>query len=367
MFVTSTNTVGVSQRVVATLVACAVTLVTVGVFNTAQAANLSNVSNTLSTSEPNVTAAHTIAFTIPAGSALTGADDITITWDSQDDGAGGQDFSGINTVLVGDLTVTVAGGGDTATGFSATANSITFQGIDATAGQEVVVVVADGKITNPTTLGSYEIEIDTTTAGDLGRTRVAIVDTVLVTAIVETTFDFTISGLATSSAVNGETTTGSTTATQIPFGTLAADTAEVLGQRLNVTTNAANGFVVTVEQSQDLQSAGGGVIDSFTDGSYVDTPAVWAVPGDNISDETTWGHWGLTSDDADLNGDEFGSQLFVAASTTPREIFSHDGPSDGVTANVGSTTVAYKIEITPLQEAGDDYNTTLTYIATPTF
>jgi hypothetical protein len=31
------------------------------------------------------------------------------------------------------------------------------------------------------------------------------------------------------------------------------------------------------------------------------------------------------------------------------------------------TEVGYKIEITPLQEAADDYTTTLTYIATPTF
>ena len=45
----------------------------------------------------------------------------------------------------------------------------------------------------------------------------------------------------------------------------------------------------------------------------------------------------------------------------------HDGPADGVTEDIGRVTVGYQIQITALQEAGDDYNTTLTYIATPTF
>jgi hypothetical protein len=53
--------------------------------------------------------------------------------------------------------------------------------------------------------------------------------------------------------------------------------------------------------------------------------------------------------------------------TTPRAIMAHTGPSDGVTPGIGFATVGYKAEITALQEAGDDYNTMLTYIATPTF
>ena len=141
---------------------------------------------------------------------------------------------------------------------------------------------------------------------------------------------------------------------------------KTLAQRLNVLTNARNGFVVTVEQSQDLQSSTGAVIDSFTNGTYVNTPTAWSAPSNSIGDNRTWGHWGLTSED-NLNTDEFGTNLWVAASTTPRQIFQHASSSDGVTANIGSTTVGYQVQITALQEAGNDYNTTLTYIATPTF
>jgi len=303
-----------------------------------------------------VTSSHTIAFTVPTGSTVAAADTITVTFPAG--------FTDVGSVSA--LAVTVDGSADAATAISVTGQEVSFAGIDATAGQEVIVVVADGIVTNPTTIGSYEFEIDTGN-GDSGKTRVAIIDNVLVTAIVETTFDFTITGLGTTTDVNGEATTGSTTATEIPFGVLEAGTAETLGQALTVTTNAINGFVVTVRQDDDLQSSTGADIDSFIEGAYTNAPASWVVPSNDISDENTWGHWGLTSEDADLNSDEFGTQLFVAASTTPREIFSHDGPSNGSDANIGSTEVAYKIEITALQEAGDDYNTTLTYVATPTF
>ncbi|MCA9366631.1 hypothetical protein KC722_03570, partial [Candidatus Kaiserbacteria bacterium] len=182
--------------------------------------------------------------------------------------------------------------------------------------------------------GSYEIDITSGTGanGDAGHTRVAILDNVDVTAQVDTTFDFVVSGVNTIGAsVNGTSTSATSSATEIPFGTLSAGVVETIAQRLNVTTNAIGGFVVTVEQDQNLLSSTGADIDGFIDGAYTNTPAAWQAPGNNISDEDTWGHWGLTSEDSDLNTDEFGSDLWVAASTTPREIFSHDGPSDGTT------------------------------------
>ena len=375
MFVKSTLEVGVTQRVVTTLVACAVVTATVGFHQIAQAANLTNISDTLTDSAPSETSGHTIQFTVPVGSVgIAPADTITVTFDSQDDGAPGQAFADIATVAGGDVTVTVDGVASGAFD-SATADTIVVDGATAAAGAVVEIVVAEGVITNPAKVNpagvgdSYEIEVAVANAdADLGRTRVAIVDNVLVTAIVDTVFEFVVTGLATSTDVNGETTTGSTTATAIDFAQLAAGVPEVLGQKLNVTTNAINGFVVTVEQDQNLLSSTGADIDSFTDGTDINTPAAWASPtGTLAGGENEWGHWGLTSEDSDLNTDEFGTQLFVAASTTPRQIFSHDGPTDGTTADIGETEVAYKIEITSFQEAGDDYNTILTYIATPTF
>jgi hypothetical protein len=358
MFANATTLkVGISQRVVATLVACAVVLMSIGIYTTAQAANLVSVSDTLGDSAPSALPSHAIAFTLPTGSSLIATDSITITFPAA--------FTTVGNVATGDITVTVNGLTDAHTNFAPAGNGFTFDGIVANSGDDVVVAVAAANITNPASIGSYEIVVSTED-GDVGRTRVAIVNTVLVEAIVDTTFTFTITGTATSTSVNGVTTTGSTSPTSIDFGRLVADDDEILAQRLNVTTNANNGFVVTVEQDGDFASANGAVIDSFTNGTNVNTPTAWAVPGDNVNDELTWGHWGLTSTD-DLNANEFGSNGYVAASTTPRQIFAHNGPADGTTNDIGSTTVAYRVEITPLQEAADDYNTTLTYIATPTF
>ena len=361
MFAKTTN-VGFAQRVVATLVASAVVMASYGAYNIAQAANLTNISDTLSDSDLSVTSAHTVEFTIPAASALGTGDLVTIAFPVE--------FTGVNTVVGGDVTLTVNGGAATFSNFQANANSIEFNSDTAAAAtEEVIVAIADGKITNPSSAGSYEISVDTGAAGDSGKTRVAIIDNVEVTAIVETTFDFVISGVSATTTINGEATTGSTTATAIPFGVLAADTPYILGQQLNVTTNARNGFVVTVETDGDLQSSTGAVIDTFSNGTDVTTPTAWASPADDISLENTWGHWGLSSDDdlSTTGGTDFASGEYIAASTTPRQVFTHDGPSDGTTADIGEANVLYQLEITPLQEAGDDYNTTLTYIATPTF
>jgi hypothetical protein len=202
---------------------------------------------------------------------------------------------------------------------------------------------------------------------------------VLVTADVDTTLTFTVSGVADSATVNGSPTTTATTTTSntLPFETLSENVSKTLAQDLSVQTNARNGYIVTVEVDGPLESTVGADIDSFINGAYTNTPAPWEAPGNSILNENTWGHWGLTSTDGDLQGggpDFASADTWIAASTTPRVIMAHSGPADGTTGtadstgdDVGLTRVGYQIQITALQEAGDDYSTTLTYIATPTF
>ena len=384
MFKHSTITVESLHRVVAMLVATAVLALSVGVFNNAQAANLAVISNTLSDSDVSSLSNHTIQFTIPTSSpGVIAGGTIVVTFPAGFNLAtsgvafGDVDFAinGAEQTLAGTASPGVWGAAVSGSNLTLTSNN----GV-VTAGQVVRIKVGTNavtgttgtnRVTNPGSVNSYEFLV-TAGAADSGRTRVAILDNVDVTAIVNTSFVFTVSGLATSTVVNGVTTTGSTTATAIPFGVLTAGAAKSMGQRLNVTTNARNGFVVTVEQDQNLLSSTGADIDGFRDGAYTNTPEAWgAAPLNQIGNENTWGHWGLTTSDtnldAQLGGGTFVGSRFVAASTTPRNIFAHTGPSDGVTDDIGSTTVGYQIQITPLQEAGDDYSTVLTYIATPTF
>jgi hypothetical protein len=138
---------------------------------------------------------------------------------------------------------------------------------------------------------------------------------------------------------------------------------------LNVATNARNGFVVTVKEDQNPLSATGADIDLFANSIANATPIAWSAPSSTLNNEGTYGHIGVTSDDADLNTDEFGTALFAGnfQSTSSRQIFSATGTADGATANIGSSTVAYRIQIGALQEAATDYTNRLTYVATPTF
>lgn len=371
-----------SLRAVACIVGLALILWSLGIptfIREISAASLTSVSDTLSDSDRGVVSNHTIRFTTPSG--IMSSSTVVITFPAGFTlPSAGFDFNDVDVTDDGVeiLLGATAQGSQWAVSTTTTTVSLTTSGANVSSSSVIAIEIGthatsgatgNSQITNPAAAGSYEITI-VDALGDSGSTRVAIIDDVVVTANVDTTFTFTISGVATSTTINdGATTTaGSSTATSIPFGTLAAGTTTVMAQALSITTNATGGFVVTVEQSQNLQTSTGADIDGFANGAYTNTPIAWTSPTAILGTPDTYGHWGLTSED-DLNTNEFGvgTALWVAASTTPRQVFQHNGPADGVTANSGSTRIGYQAQVSTLQEAGDDYTTTLTYIATPTF
>lgn len=370
------------QRGIATLLAIALVLWVMGInmFMKAEASNLTYIKDTLSDSATSTVSNHTIQFLSPTGVAA--GQTVVITFPN------GFNIS-TSSVAFGDVDLAINGIDATLAaaaaagvwGVAVSGQNLTFTSNDTTIAPNATVTIEIGtnatfgatganRVTNPTNVGSYEFSV-TAGSADSGQFRVAIVQDVHVTANVDTTLTFTVTGTTTGAIVNGSPTTTSTTTSSIalPFGTLAPGVSKTLGQDLTVATNARNGYVVTVEQSQNLLSSTGADIDSFIDGAYTNTPTAWTHPTNNVSSESTWGHWGLTTNDTSLlgNGTDFTSDQWVAASTSPRAIMAHDGPADGTTLGVGRATIGYQAEITALQEAGDDYNTTLTYIATPTF
>ncbi len=361
-------------RVVAGVAAIALFLWSVNFptfFRLAEAASLTSASDTLSNSDLGVASNHTFQFTSPNG--IMSGQTIVLTFPVGFTFPGsGFDFNDFD-VLSGtsQITLGAAASGNT-WGIGTTSSTITLttsttSGIIAAASSTAITIkigtnavfgsAGDSQIVNPGTANSYQISIGGSMQ-DSGNVRVAIIDNVDVTATVDTNFTFSVTAVNNGLTVNGTTTNATSTATSIPFGTLTPGSIKTLAQDLTVTTNAANGFAVTVYQSGNLQSSTGADIDGFIDGAYTNTPTAWSAPSANSTNENTWGHWGLTSNDPDL----FGSNLWVAASTTPKQVFSHTS-----VVSASTTRVGYQAQISALQEAGGDYTTTLTYIATPTF
>lgn len=353
-------------------------------FRFAEAANVTTYSDTLSDSEPGVVSNHTITFVTPSG--LAAGQTISLDF-------GTAVFTGISAVDAADLDLNVNGveqslvdtspsGADW--GVVSAGDTIDFTSGTATIGANATVTIRIGtnaisggtgtnQITNPA-VGSYEITVAVGNS-DTGGTRVAIVPTVTVSASVDTIFNFTVTGVASGQGVNGDTTTVVASSTAIPFGTLVADTPATAAQDLQVVTNSANGFVVTVQTDHQLLSSNGADIDGFVEGSYTTTPTPWAGLTPVLGNENTYGHWGITTNDSTITPaliDTFDvggtGQMYVSASTTPVEVFRNDGPTAiGSGQGIDLTRVGYTVEISPLQEAADDYTAILTYVATPVF
>lgn len=362
---------------IATLVTLALVLWGLGTHmftQTVEAGNLTSVSDTLTDSEPGGTPVHTIGMTIPNGMNIGMTFEVTFP-------AGfdltGLNISDISMTVDGNATTTGAAAGAGTWGVATSGQTITFETpTDYGVASSGVLVLTIGSTTNTTILnpsatGTQQISIGGggSTMQDNGYARVVILENVLVTATINTTFTFFVSGTTTGAICNGaDPTFADSTSDALAFGVLDAGVSKTLCQDLTVSTNAINGYVVTVEQDTQFQSSTGADIDGFVDGNWTTTPTAWAAPTASVIDEDTWGHWGLTSSDGTTTrAAEFGSAEYVAASTTPIVIMSHDDPADGTTPGVGRASIGYEVEISALQEAGDDYNTTLTYIATPTF
>jgi hypothetical protein len=362
----------------------------------AQAANVKTFSDTLSDSNPGNPSLHTIEF--ESINPWTAGQTFRIYFTDVNDAINVFDLSPIGTITASDIDVQgfTPVFGSCANGTNnvlVTINDNYLQGtvcgtdVVATGTIEIILgdpLDSDRQIVNPVDVGSYYIRLsggDTNPIADNGDTRVAIIDNVTVTASVETIFTFSIHGVGEGLSINGDSasTAGTSTATSVPFGVIAPGVPKVMAQELRVNTNAINGFAVTVFADQTLTSANGATIDPFVNGAptITDVPLSWSSnqPAGVLGSPNTWGHWGLTTDDTTLSSTTInyvggaGDANYVGDFiNTPVEVFYHTTPVLSTSGQgIGSTTVAYKVQITTLQEAATDYTATLTYIATPVF
>jgi len=343
----------------------------------AQAANVTGLKDTLSSSVPSADSDHTIDFT--AATDVPGDGTIEVTFPAGFD---------LTSLVVADIDLTlnglpatlVAGApGAGEVGYAVALQVMTFTfdtAVTLDAGQTVKIeigTVAGGtnQVTN-STAGIHTMTLETTDGTDpidTGDLKLSINNAINVSATIQSSLTFTIAGVTTGSdclnadAPADDAADVTSTADSIPFGTVSAGAGgrKIACQTLTVSTNATGGYVVTVEQDDDLTAGNGtDIIGKFEDGTY-GTPAVWDTP-----DGAPHSHFGFTTNDttaAPDGYDGFASYKYAqfAADVTPYGIMRATGP-----VSADAATASYSIEIDSLQEAGV-YTNTLMYICTATF
>lgn len=211
--------------------------------------------------------------------------------------------------------------------------------------------------------------------------KVAPVEGVLVSATVDTSLTFTISGVDTTSTstcgrVASSTTGGTSTASTVPFHTITSpDTAYQMAQLLTVSTNSTSGYAVTAEENAVLSIDGLGV-NTIPDTTCGATPCTSGGTADpSPQDWVTYGTYrgfgysleNVSGSDAKFQYND-SSRTFNAApfyitgaSSGPPTLMSNGSP-----VSSSQVRVCYQIVVSGTQRAGY-YLNKVTYIATPVF
>lgn len=237
------------------------------------------------------------------------------------------------------------------------------------------------KTANAGTADVWKINVVTQTSGainiDTGTTAIGTVESVEVRATVDSTFTFTIAGLANATAINTNNATGCTntentssgidsTATIVSLGSLPVSSGvapNISAQTITITTNAINGYTLTATSSGHLQdnSSGFAIADSTT-------PAVFpaATPWFGIhacGADINTGTWGTVSTTTTRGGTaKYG---WPTQTTSVSLASASTGPVTG-TGGKGITSVEYAGAVDATVPSGN-YATSINYVATPIF
>lgn len=256
----------------------------------------------------------------------------------------------------------------------------------------ITIGVGDSMLINPApalnhTIGQADSTADTYTIiirhtesdgstiidGDTTLGKIAIVESVRVTAIVDPTITFYIDNIGTSEPgmtrcnETLSTEADQTSASSIAFGSLNLSAFNTLAQRFSCTTNAKNGYVIQVYENDQLTNVNTGTTIPDTNCDASDC---------TISSHTAW------NTDVGATNSEFGYSL-EAISGSPvafsdGSIFNArpfgKGSSNAQTIMNNATTpsaierayICYRVTANNYQEAGV-YQNSINFVATATF
>lgn len=210
--------------------------------------------------------------------------------------------------------------------------------------------------------------------GDTTLGKIAVVENVRVTAIVDPTITFYIDSIGTSTPgmTRCGTTLGSqanqTTANSVSFGTLNLSSFNTLAQRFSCTTNARSGYVVQVYENSQLTNFNTGttIPDTNCDDS---SPCTTSSSNDwNVDVGATKSEFGYSleainsSNVAFSHSSVFKAKPFGVGSANAQTIMSYaTTPS-----SIDQAYICYRVTANNFQEAGT-YQNSINFVATATF
>ena len=146
---------------------------------------------------------------------------------------------------------------------------------------------------------------------------------------------------------------------RLRFENPTANTVLDVSHLIKVSTNAHNGYSVTISEDHDLTSPSGAIIPDFVGSN--EQPQPWiAPPGGTVN-----GYYGYRTDDIDLSSgtaDRFAvANRWAAAITDPKEIIYYPTSTQDQT-----NTMTFRLQFTPKQVSGH-YQHTVFYTITPNY
>lgn len=210
--------------------------------------------------------------------------------------------------------------------------------------------------------------IDSTTG------RVGHIEAVRVSATVQPTISFTITGIAASQTRCGVSTsiatdTGTNAPLAVPFGIMSLNTFKTLAHQLTVSTNASGGYTVTAAENDQL-GKDGATTPFIPDTSCDAGPCTHTSANEWVTATNNGFGYSLQNVDAasiafqyNDSSRTFNSKQFadLQASEVPQTLFSST-----TVANSEDAYVCYRLSVGATQAAGD-YENQITYTATGTF
>ena len=209
----------------------------------------------------------------------------------------------------------------------------------------------------------------------LGSDYVGLGNAVKMTVRVAPQLTFKLEGVESGAAACGTTTTTTTTGTLVPFGGIGYTVFADAAQRILVNTNAANGYVITAVEADQMSLAGTGC-----DGDGANNTACipnYSTPGIPLAWDTVSGNFGFSmavvSGDTYLNGStpnvtpvftyDNGWSSFPdqQAGSAPMQIIENLRSTNGDVVDV-----CYRIAADATTKPGD-YWTSVTYTITASF